>query len=121
MIDKNTNVKITDEAIAFKKPILGDFFLPNGFWFLYVLFLENDCYYVGITLYPQERIDAHFKGIGSNFTKRNKPINVVELYCLNISNRKLSYKNETLKTKEYRIKYGSNKVIGGKYLQLKKS
>lgn len=100
--------------------MLKDNFLPNGFWFLYVLFLENDYYYIGITLYPQKRIDAHFKQIGANFTKKNKPISVVELYCLNTSDRKLSYKNETLKTKEYRIKYGADKVIGGKYLQLKK-
>ncbi len=98
----------------------GDVFSPNGMWFLYVLSLENDFYYIGITLYPQKRINAHFKGIGANFTKRNKPINVIELYCTNISDRELSYKLETLKTKEYRIKYGSDKVIGGKYLQLKK-
>ena len=100
---------------------LGDVFLPNGLWFLYVLFLENDYYYVGITLYPQARIDAHFKGDGANFTKKNKPKSICELYCLNTSDRKLSYKNETLKTREYRVKYGSDKVIGGKYLRLKKN
>jgi len=93
----------------------------NGDWFLYVLFLENGLYYVGITLYPQNRINAHLNGIGANFTKKNKPISVVELYCLNESDRKLCYKIETLKTKEYRIKYGSDKVIGGKYLQLRKN
>jgi len=95
-------------------------FLNNNFWFLYVLFLENNCYYIGITLYPQKRITNHFLGKGANFTKKNKPINIVELYCLNISDRKACYKFEILKTKEYRIKYGSDKVIGGKFLQLNK-
>lgn len=117
-MDERDYKAMNKELIA--KPMLGDVYLYNGLWFLYVLFLENDYFYVGITLYPQERIDAHFKGIGANFTKKNKPISIAELYCLNISDRKLSYKNETLKTKEYRIKYGSDKVIGGKYLQLKK-
>ena len=93
---------------------------PNGNWFLYVLFLENDCYYIGITLYPEQRIYAHFDGEGANFTKRNKPLNVVELYCLNMSDRKLCYKLETSKTKEYRETYGGDKVIGGKFLILKK-
>jgi len=102
--------KITDLPICNK----------NNFWFLYVLFLENESYYIGITLYPQERINNHFNGLGANFTKRNKPISLIEIYCLNESNRKLCYTIESQKTKEYRIKYGSHKVIGGKYLRLKK-
>ena len=100
--------------------MLDDDFLPNGYWFIYVLFLENNYYYIGITLYPKQRIDSHFTGLGANFTKKNKPKKVIELYCLNISDKKSSYKLETIKTREYRNKYGSDKVIGGKYLRLKK-
>jgi hypothetical protein len=29
MIDRNTNVQITDEALAFAKPMLGDAFLRS--------------------------------------------------------------------------------------------
>jgi len=89
-------------------------------WYLYALLLENDYYYIGITIKPQERILAHFKGEGANFTKKNTPIKLVELYSLNEVDRKLAYKQETLKTREFRNIYGSDKVIGGKYLSIKK-
>jgi predicted GIY-YIG superfamily endonuclease len=85
------------------------------------LICENDTYYIGITLYPYSRINSHFQQTGANFTKRNKPIKVCELYCLDLKDRKLSYKKETEKTKEYRLLYGSHKVVGGKYLILKKN
>jgi predicted GIY-YIG superfamily endonuclease len=95
-------------------------FKPNGCWFLYVLICENDTYYIGMTLYPNLRINSHFQGTGSNFTKRNKPIKVCELYCLDLVDRKLSYKKETEKTRQYRLLHGSHKVVGGKYLRLNK-
>lgn len=91
----------------------------NNDWYLYVLKLERDFYYIGITLRPKNRIESHFKGEGANFTKRNIPKQIVELYCLNITDREISYKLETQKTKEYRLIYGCDKVIGGKYLHLK--
>lgn len=93
--------------------------VTNFSWYLYVLLLENDYYYVGITIKPEERILAHFKGEGANFTKRNTPIKLLELYNLNEIDRKLAYKQETLKTRELRNIYGGDRVIGGKYLRLK--
>ena len=99
---------------------INDKLVSNFTWYLYVLLLENDFYYIGITLYPQERILSHFKGLGANFTKRNIPNKLIELYNLNEIDRKSAYKQETLKTKKYRNIYGSDKVIGGKYLSLKK-
>ncbi len=94
-------------------------YFPNGSWFLYVLLTENNYYYVGMTLYPKERITNHFEGNGANFTKKNKPIEVVELYCLNLEDRELAYKQETLKAKEYRNLHGSDKAVGGKHHTLK--
>jgi predicted GIY-YIG superfamily endonuclease len=95
--------------------------IPNFTWYLYVLLLVNEYYYVGITIKPEERILNHFDGKGANFTKRNAPIKLIELYSLNEIDRKSAYKKETLKTKEYRNIYGIDKVIGGKYLYFKKS
>ena len=89
-------------------------------WWLYSLLLEDGFYYVGITLYPDERISNHFNGRGANFTKRHRPVKVVELYSLNSEDREHCYKIETFRTKEYRIIYGRHKVIGGKHLKLKK-
>ena len=93
----------------------------NGYWYLYVLYLTNDYYYIGITLYPSRRINEHKVGKGANFTKRNPPLKMIECYCLNNSDRKLCYKLETAKTREYRLKYGDNKVVGGKHLFLGKA
>lgn len=94
-------------------------FSENGCWSLYVLSLVDGFFYVGITLYPQERIFNHFIGNGANFTKKNRVVGLVELKNLNIEDRKTCYKMETEKAKEYRNKYGSDKVVGGKFLALK--
>jgi putative endonuclease len=99
---------------------VNDKLVSDYTWYLYVLLLQNNYYYVGITLYPKERILNHFNGLGANFTKRNIPKKLVELYSLNQIDKKLAYKQETIKTREYRIIYGADKVIGGKYLILKK-
>jgi predicted GIY-YIG superfamily endonuclease len=115
----NPSDKITDDFIASTNRIYADVFYPNkGYWFVYVLLLENDYYYVGMTLYPYLRITSHIEGNGANFTKKHKPIKICELYCLNISNRKVCYKLETEKTKQYRLLYGAHKVVGGRYLGL---
>ena len=93
-------------------------FNPNKIWYLYVLRLENNLFYIGITIYPKARITDHFQGNGANFTKRNLPLEVVELYSLNMTDRKLCYKKEIMKTREYRSLYGKDKVIGGKFFRL---
>lgn len=100
--------------------ILYNYPKPNTYWFIYTLFLENNFYYVGMTLYPKRRIMQHCIGFGANFTNKNKPINVIELYCTNIYDRKLAYNLEKLKAREYQNKYGKNMVIGGKQLYFKK-
>ena len=89
-------------------------------WYLYVLRCKEDLFYVGITLYPDKRIKEHFEGFGANFTKRNPPIEVVELYSLNSWDRDICYKEETRITRLYRDKYGIDKVVGGKKLRLGK-
>lgn len=85
-------------------------------WHLYVLELENGCYYVGITLDLERRVKEHIAGVvGANFTKANKPLRLVEDYCCNTPDRKEAYKLENSKTLEYAVKYGGDKVKGGKY------
>ena len=45
--------------------------------FVYVLKLEQDKYYVGITE-DENRINSHFNSTGSSWTKKYKPVSVVE-------------------------------------------
>ena len=44
---------------------------------VYVLKLENDRYYVGESISPDTRIQNHFKGKGSAWTRLYKPIEVL--------------------------------------------
>jgi len=88
------------------KPIL---ILP----ILYVLKLDNDKYYIGITLNLNQRLSQHFSGDGSKWTKVHKPINVIEIQINNVDE---SLENKV--TLEYMKKYGWENVRGGSYTRL---
>ena len=47
--------------------------------FIYVLELENNKYYVGKTTNPDFRLEQHFTSSGSQWTKKYKPIKILEL------------------------------------------
>ena len=84
-------------------------------WYLYVLELEHGCYYVGIALDIKKRFEQHAAGLGAMFTQTHKPIRVAESQCCNTDNKDAAYKMENEKTLEYAIRYGGDKVKGGKY------
>jgi hypothetical protein len=46
---------------------------------IYILKLENNKYYIGRTNNPKFRIENHFNNKGSYWTKKYKPINVIEV------------------------------------------
>jgi hypothetical protein len=47
--------------------------------FIYVLELENKKYYIGKTTNPDFRLEQHFNFSGSQWTKKYKPIKILEL------------------------------------------
>ena len=47
--------------------------------FIYILELENKKYYVGKTTNPDFRLEQHFNNSGSQWTKKYKPIKILEL------------------------------------------
>jgi len=82
--------------------------------FIYILELENKKYYVGKTTNPDFRLEQHFNSSnGSQWTKKYKPKNVLELIpnCNNFDEDK-----HTLMCME---KYGINNVRGGTFCELK--
>jgi len=81
--------------------------------FIYVLELENKKYYIGKTTNPDFRIEQHFNSSGSQWTKKYKPIKILELKpnCDDYDEDKY-----TLKFME---KYGINNVRGGSFCELK--
>jgi predicted GIY-YIG superfamily endonuclease len=77
--------------------------------FCYVLKLSDDKWYIGKSNSPIERITQHLNGNGSEWTKKYKPLAIVET-------REISDGfEEDLITKRYMAKYGINNVRGGTY------
>lgn len=79
---------------------------------IYVLKLEDNCYYVGKSDNLQARLQDHFNGNGSAWTKRHPPIEVVE------TRPNVSPYEEDKATKEYMAKYGIHNVRGGSYVTI---
>ena len=81
--------------------------------FIYILELENKKYYVGKTTNPDFRLEQHFNYSGSQWTKKYKPIKILEL------KPNCDDYDEDKYTKIYMDKYGINNVRGGSYVQIK--
>ena len=81
--------------------------------FIYILELENKKYYVGKTTNPDFRLEQHFNSSGSQWTKKYKPIKILEL------KPNCDDYDEDKYTKIYMDKYGINNVRGGSYVQIK--
>jgi len=73
---------------------------------VYVLKLEDDCYYVGITLNLNQRLAQHWTGLGAGWTNLHKPIEVL----------RVGYPgHEQGITNEMIALYGRDKVRGGNH------
>lgn len=86
---------------------------------LYALELENGCVYVGMSFNPEKRFKKHLKGKGAIWTQLNKPIKIMEVRVTEFYDQDEVAKLEDDMTVEYALKYGSDKVRGGGYCQMK--
>jgi len=77
---------------------------------IYVLKLQGGKYYVGKSNDVIGRYQQHMSGQGSAWTKKHKPISLVE------SRDGVSPLMEDMVTKEYMAKYGIDNVRGGAYV-----
>jgi len=81
--------------------------------FIYTLKLERGKYYVGKTNNPQFRLESHFNSNGSEWTRRHKPLKLLELKSNCDSH------DEDKITLQCMDKYGINNVRGGSFVSLK--
>jgi predicted GIY-YIG superfamily endonuclease len=81
-------------------------------YYIYVLRLVDDRYYVGRTGNILRRIEEHFTGVGSIYTMKYNPIKVIEV------TEELSNQDERNKTLEVMSKYGWKKVRGACWCSL---
>jgi len=81
--------------------------------YIYILELVENKYYIGKTINYNFRIEQHLNSNGSQWTKKYKPIKLIELIktCDNFDEDKYTLK--------YMEKYGINNVRGGSFCELK--
>lgn len=81
---------------------------------IYVLKLEHNCFYIGMTLRKNinKRFQEHFEGKGSEWTKLHKPLEILEIYYHS------DEWDENKITKKYMDLYGIDKVRGGSYCNI---
>lgn len=84
------------------------------FW-LYVLKLENDKYYVGITTKNVDvRVREHIRGFyGSRWTKKYRPLGLLDKQEIGLVAPEEAEKYEQAVTLKYIDKYGLDNVRGG--------
>lgn len=80
--------------------------------YVYTLQLEQDKYYIGKTLNSDFRIEQHFQSDGSLWTKKYRPLNVIEIIpdCDDYDEDKY--------TRIYMDKYGIDNVRGGSFCEV---
>ena len=81
--------------------------------YIYAIKLEKGKYYIVKTSNPQFRLQSHFDSNGSSWTKKYKPIKVIDI----ISNCD-DYDEDKI-TIQYMDKYGINNVRGGSFVSIK--
>ena len=81
--------------------------------FIYAIKLEQGKYYIGKTSNPQFRLKSHFISNGSAWTKKYKPLKILEIKanCDDYDEDKI--------TRQYMDKYGINNVRGGSFVSVK--
>ena len=79
--------------------------------YVYVLSLEDDCYYVGWSQDIQVRICSHFLGAGSKQTQLHNSIDIISI-------KEKDTLRETLTALIFMVKYGFEKVRGESYTKV---
>lgn len=79
---------------------------------VYVLSLEDDCWYVGITFNLNVRLGQHWTGCGAKWTRIHKPVSVVEV----IYPATRAMENQV--TLRYIELHGKDKVKGGSWCRV---
>ena len=101
------------ETFKEKMPVFN-----KGMWYLYVLKLEYNFIYVGITSNPRKRIKNHFFGNGAKITHQFMPLEVLDIIeCRPVREEVEQVENNV--TEHLFNTYGKDKVFGGKYCNTK--
>lgn len=99
-----------------KSSVKSKYYEPNKPYWLYALRLEHKKYYVGFTgkHNPYDRIMEHVEGQGAKWTQLHKPLEVMEIRYAGETTLSEINAFEINLTWAYILKYGVNRVRGGR-------
>jgi predicted GIY-YIG superfamily endonuclease len=80
---------------------------------IYILKLENQCYYVGQAIDVEKRINEHKNMNGSRWTTLHPLIEILDCFSANTSDVRISGEIEDKTTIDMMIKFGWKNVRGG--------
>lgn len=86
--------------------------------FLYVLALQGDRFYVGLTSDLDRRLEQHFTASGAEWTRLHRPVRVVHSINTGTRDRLQAEAMENEATVALMMSYGIEAVRGGHYSQL---
>lgn len=81
-------------------------------FYIYILLLTNNKYYVGRSTTPQQRIDTHIDGKGAQWTQLHPPVDILDVIKTDDPFDEDKYTKITM------CKYGIDNVRGGSYCQI---
>lgn len=81
-------------------------------YYIYILELVDNKYYIGKSKIPDIRLNKHFKNAGSCWTRKHPPISVLEVF------EETDSLDEDFCTIRYMKKYGIDNVRGGSFCRL---
>lgn len=87
--------------------------------YLYVLKLENGCWYIGMTRNVRKRFELHKKNKGSMWTRKNKPIEIHQIISTKTNDDSEASAMEDQLTLDWAEAQGYDYVRGGGYCQTK--
>lgn len=83
--------------------------------FLYVLALENGCFYVGLTSDLSRRMAQHFSGEGSDWTQLHPPVRILHTISTGTQDGREAERLEDEVTISLILRHGLDKVRGGHF------
>lgn len=87
-------------------------------WQLYLLELENNNLYVGITRNVTQRFEQHRAGMGSQWTSRHKPLRILRHVDTGLTSESEAARIEDALTVQTMELFGRHRVRGGQYCML---
>ena len=104
-----------DRELPVPPPRKNDLNSPRHYYWLYVLYLQDDKYYVGMTAKsnPLYRIDNHGDILGALWTYDHKPIKILEIIDVGKVTREQAERMENDLTLVYMNHHSRHKVRGG--------